>query len=97
MAVTHQLRERDESYRKSPNYNPSVPWLLALAMYKSGKITFRQISDQFHVDLDLIVLHNGPTFPASLNMLLALIDANAPDVLNEVKGMMQKKGIIIRF
>lgn len=97
MASTHQLRERDEAYRKSPNYNPSVPWLLALAMYRSGKITFRQISDQFHTDLDLILTHNGHTFPASLNMLLALIHQTAPDVLNEVKGMMQKKGIIIRF
>ncbi|MFZ1750662.1 MAG: hypothetical protein WAU01_10735 [Saprospiraceae bacterium] len=40
---TFRLADKDDIYKKSANYSPTIPWMFHLASFKHGDITFAQL------------------------------------------------------
>ncbi len=97
LAAQYSLEDRDVSYSKSPNYLPSIPWMLLLASYKLEKNKVREVVERCFQDVLTIYHHNGSALPNSMGILLGALQRHAPDVLDEVKGRLQKRGILLRY
>jgi len=95
MAATHQLPERDAAYRKNASYTPVIPWLLALAAYKSGKSSLKALTEQFSADLLALYAQNGNAFPPALHALLQSCADAAPELLSGLKAVLWKKGVAV--
>lgn len=94
LAQQQQLTDRNTVYQKSPNYLPSIPWMLALAGYRLEKLKFRQISQQFYDDVLQLYHQHGSSLPASMGTLFGSVRRHAPEVFDELKGLLQKRGIM---
>ncbi len=93
----YELLERDNRFSKSPNYSPAIPWLLTLTDYLTEKKTFRQVSAFFINLLHEILRNNHNSLPYVVHGLLAAVAHHAPEVFSEIKGELQKTGVIIRI
>lgn len=97
LAAQYTLEDRDASYQKSPNYLPSIPWMLLLAAYKLERNKAREVVECCYQDVLSIYHQNGSALPDSMGILLRSLQRHAPEVLDEVKGRLQKRGILLRL
>lgn len=41
--ISYKLKDKDDQYRDSANYTPSIPWMYHLAVYKLGELTIVEL------------------------------------------------------
>lgn len=90
LAQTHELEQRDQAIRSNPNYAPTIPWLLAMARHGAGKLSAKQLTAYFLGELEAAQ-------SATLQDLVELASTAVPEVMAEVAGRMQKKGVVLRI
>ncbi|MFN5235961.1 MAG: hypothetical protein ACK5FV_02195 [Bacteroidota bacterium] len=74
--------------------NDYVYFVNKLAGYRLEKLKFRQISQQFYEDVLQLYHHHGSSLPASMGTLFGSVRRHAPEVFDELKGLLQKRGIM---
>lgn len=60
LSGTYQLAVKDELYRKSPGYSPTIPWICAIAAYREGKILFQDLAYKLSELLKVLHHREGP-------------------------------------
>jgi hypothetical protein len=60
-------------------------------------LKFRQISRQFYEDILQLYHQHGSSLPASVGALFGSVRRHAPDIFDELKGLLQKRGILPRW
>jgi predicted HTH domain antitoxin len=86
----HTLMQEEKSQQRKTHYLPYLSWLYHIALYKSGKMSFKNIAELMAKDMERYAPALEQPRWGMVNYLTDIAEKFVPDVWAKVKALMSK-------